>query len=121
MANSTFSAIMRPKLDEFATLKEIPFSLKKMPSQHPLSLDGFCDPFNETNYFSVCYCIVLPNVVCFRKFTFRLLKISIVEKKIDSQARAENQTKHPIKKKNQNAVHTVETRTHDYVDEKWYP
>ena len=43
-------------------------------------MDGFCDPFNETNYFSVCYCIVLPNVACFCKFAFRLLKISIVEK-----------------------------------------
>ena len=38
--------------------------------------------FNETNYFSVCDCIVLPIIVCFRKFAFRLLKISIVEKKL---------------------------------------
>ena len=83
MANSTFSAIMRPKLDEFATLKEIPFSLKKMPSQHPLSLDGFCDPFNETNYFSVCYCIVLPNIV-YLQIRFQAADVSIFEKKIDS-------------------------------------
>ena len=27
-----------------------------MQSQHPL-LWIFCDPFNETNYFSVCNCI----------------------------------------------------------------
>ena len=90
-----------------------------MLSQHPLSLDGFCDPFNETNYFSVCYCIVLPNIVCLQ-IRFQAAEVSIVEKKIDSQARAENQTKHPIKK-NQNAMHTVETRTTDCVAEKRYP
>ena len=70
-----------------------------MLSQHPLSLDpDFCYPFNERNYFSVCNWIVLPNIVCFCKFAFRLLKISIAEQKIYSQSRAENQTQHPIKK-----------------------
>ena len=70
---------MRPKLDEFATLIEMPFSFKKDDITASPSLDpDFCDPFNETNYFSVRNCTVLPNMVCFRKFAFRLLKISIV-------------------------------------------
>ena len=54
-----------------------------MLSQHPLSLDpDFCNPFNETNYFSVCNCIVLPSIVCFSKFAFRLQKTSFVEKNL---------------------------------------
>ena len=90
-----------------------------MLSQHPLSLDpDFCYPFNETNYFSVCNCIVLPNIVCFRKFAFRLLKISIVEKKIDLQARAENQTKHPKKKLPK--LHLLpQDSTHTFVHEQF--
>ena len=37
--------------------------------------------------------IVLPNMVCFRKFAFRLLKISIV-----AQARAENHSQNILQK-----------------------
>ena len=81
-----------------------------MLSQHPLSLDGFCDPFNETNYFSVCYCIVLPNIVCLQ-IRFQAAAVSIVEKKIDSQARAENQTKHPIKKISKRHAHNRDSNT----------
>ena len=85
-----------------------------MLSQHPLSLDGFCDPFNETNYFSVCYCIVLPNIVCLQ-IRFQAAEVSIVEKKIDSQARAENQTKHPIKKEPKRHLHYRDSNTHLYL------
>lgn len=84
-----------------------------MLSQHPLSLDGFCDPFNETNYFSVCYCIVLPNIVCLQ-IRFQAAEVSIVEKKIDSQARAENQTKHPIKKRSKRHAHSRDSNTQLY-------
>ena len=45
-------SIMRPKLDEFATLKEMPFSLKKDAITASPSLDpDFCDPFNENKLF----------------------------------------------------------------------
>ena len=92
---------MRPKLDEFATLIEMPFSFKKDAITAFPSLDpDFCNPFNETNYLSVCNCIVLTNMVCFLKFAFRLLKISIT-----AQASAENQTKNILQKKCQNSIH----------------
>ena len=42
--------------------------------------------------------IVLPNVVCFSKFAFRLLKISIVEKKLIDRPVPKIRPKHPIKR-----------------------
>ena len=74
----------------------------------------FCDPFNETNYFSICNCIVLPNIVCFRNFAFRLLKISIVEQKMIH--RAENQTKHPIKKVPKRHTQSQDTNIHLHTE-----
>ena len=52
MANSTISSIMRPKLDGFAMLKEMPFSLKKDATTASPTLDpDFCDLFNENKLF----------------------------------------------------------------------
>ena len=33
----------------------------------------------KTNYFTVCNCKILPNIVCLSKFAFRLLEISFVD------------------------------------------
>ena len=94
----------RPKLDEFATLIEMPFSFKKdaitaMTASPSLDPD-FCDPFNEANYFSVCNCIiiVLPNIVCFRNFAFRLLKSSIALIYSTCRKSDPEGPKHPTKK-----------------------
>ena len=69
-----------------------PATTEKLISSPSLDPD-FCYPFNETNYFSVHTFIVLPNMVCLRKFASRLLKISIT-----AQVSAENQTKNILQK-----------------------
>ena len=74
------------------------------------SLDpDFCDPFKEriaeiTNYFTVCNCKVLTNIVYFSKFAFRLSRSGSWW--TAQKARAENQTKHAKRDNQKPLSHT---------------
>ena len=81
---------MRPKLDEFATLKEMLFLLKKDAiTESPFWILNSVILSMITNFSTVCKCKILPVKYCNCKVlcasttslsaSFRLLKISIVE------------------------------------------